>query len=386
MKTRLAAVRHRRQRCPAPRGLRCGQRNRPRGGIRFRPVAAPRGLRNDLRCRRQHPAGRHPGVGRGLPEDQPRRHHQLRPQRLGRRAHPVHRGRRRLRRQRRLPQGRRGHQGRSRAAAATSSRCRSTSRRSRSSTTCQGVTTCSSRRPRSPKIFAGKITTWNDPAIAADNPGVNAARHRRSPRCTAATSPAPPRTSPTTCPARPRPTGRHPVADTWPIQGGEAAQGTSGVIGAVKGGKGTIGYADESQAGAWAMRQGQGRRRLRRARAPRAPRRSSKPRSASSDGGDKAFAFKLDRATTAAGAYPVTLVSYAIACAKYTDAAKADLVKGVPRLRDERRRAGRRGERGGLGPAARPAGLADHARGPVDHRRRVRPAGPGRRAGRSSSS
>ena len=35
----------------------------------------------------------------------------------------------------------------------------------------------------------------------------------------------------------------------WPIQGGEAAQGTSGVVGAVQGGVGTIGYADESQAG-----------------------------------------------------------------------------------------------------------------------------------------
>ena len=176
------------------------------------------------------------------------------------------------------------------------------------------------------KIFAGKITTWNDPAIAADNPGATCPPPP-SPRCTAATSPAPPRTSPTTCPARPRPTGRHPVADTWPIQGGEAAQGTSGVIGAVKGGQGTIGYADESQAkglgiakvkvgDAWVAPSAEG-----------AAEGRSRPRSASSDGGDKAFAYKLDRATTAPGAYPVTLVSYAIACAKYTDPAKADLVR-----------------------------------------------------------
>ncbi len=35
----------------------------------------------------------------------------------------------------------------------------------------------------------------------------------------------------------------------WPIQGGEAAEGTSGVVAAVKAGAGAIGYADESQAG-----------------------------------------------------------------------------------------------------------------------------------------
>ena len=41
----------------------------------------------------------------------------------------------------------------------------------------------------------------------------------------------------------------HPADDTWPVKGGEAANGTSGVIDAVKNGDGTIGYADESQAG-----------------------------------------------------------------------------------------------------------------------------------------
>ena len=46
-------------------------------------------------------------------------------------------------------------------------------------------------------------------------------------------------------PAAPGPT----ADDTWPIKGGEAAEGTSGVVAAVKGGDGTIGYADDSQAG-----------------------------------------------------------------------------------------------------------------------------------------
>ena len=34
----------------------------------------------------------------------------------------------------------------------------------------------------------------------------------------------------------------------WPLQSGEAAQGTSGVVSAVAGGNGTIGYADASRA------------------------------------------------------------------------------------------------------------------------------------------
>ena len=47
-------------------------------------------------------------------------------------------------------------------------------------------------------IFNGSITTWNDPAIAADNPDATLPEHRDHRRCTAATSRAPPRTSPIT--------------------------------------------------------------------------------------------------------------------------------------------------------------------------------------------
>ena len=40
----------------------------------------------------------------------------------------------------------------------------------------------------------------------------------------------------------------YPPDDTWPVKGGEAAEGTSGVVEAVGAGDGTIGYADASQA------------------------------------------------------------------------------------------------------------------------------------------
>ena len=56
----------------------------------------------------------------------------------------------------------------------------------------------------------------------------------------------------------------------WPVKGGEAAEGTSGVVAAVTSGKGTIGYADASQAGDLGPRPDQGRRGVRRALTPEA--------------------------------------------------------------------------------------------------------------------
>jgi phosphate transport system substrate-binding protein len=117
----------------------------------------------------------------------------------------------------------------------------------------------------------------------------------------------------------------HEVSDTWPVSGGEAAQGTSGVVGAVKGGTGTIGYADESHAGGL----GVARLKVGDSYVAPSPEGAAKVLEASqrvTDAGPNSFAFTLDRDTTAAGVYPATLVSYAIACAKYSDPAKASLV------------------------------------------------------------
>ncbi len=47
-------------------------------------------------------------------------------------------------------------------------------------------------------------------------------------------------------------------------------------------------------------------------------------RGASGDGP----AYDLARDTTAAGTYPIVLVSYQMACSRYQDQAQADLVKG----------------------------------------------------------
>jgi len=175
-------------------------------------------------------------------------------------------------------------------------------------------------------IFAGTITKWNDPKIAATNDGVElpdlaiSPVHRSDKSGTtgnftdylAATGGS---------------VWTYGSVEEWPIQGGEAAQGTSGVINAVKGGKGTIGYADSSQAGdlasvkvkvgdEWVGHSAEG---------------ASKAADASPLEEGRAatdLAIKIDRTTTEAGAYPVLLISYLIGCTEYQDATFAPLVKG----------------------------------------------------------
>jgi len=176
------------------------------------------------------------------------------------------------------------------------------------------------------KIFNGKITTWNDPAIAALNPGKNlpataiAPVHRSDKSGTTANF--------TDYLAQAAPADwTYKAGDTWPTQGGEAAQGTSGVVGAVKAGQGTIGYADASQAKGLGVAKVQvGSTYVAPSADGAAAVAAASPRV--SDGGQFAFAYKIDRKTADPTHYPVTLVSYFITCAKNTDATKGALVKG----------------------------------------------------------
>jgi phosphate transport system substrate-binding protein len=119
----------------------------------------------------------------------------------------------------------------------------------------------------------------------------------------------------------------HEPDGAWPIQGGEAAQDTSGVVGAVQGGAGTIGYADESQAGSLGKvlvkvgDQFTGP-------TPEAAANVLAESTRVEGRGDTSFAFDLAREISAAGTYPIVLVSYQMACGRYPDQAQADLVKG----------------------------------------------------------
>lgn len=175
------------------------------------------------------------------------------------------------------------------------------------------------------KIFNRKITTWNDPAIAALNSGVTlpakaiAAVNRSDKSGTTANF--------TDYLSKAAPADwTYKAADVWPVAGGEAAQGTSGVVGAVKGGEGTIGYADFSQAadlGVAKLKVGDS---YVAPSADGAAKLLASSQKVTGSAGTE-FAFTLNRTSTDPTTYPATLVSYFIACGKYSDAAKANLVK-----------------------------------------------------------
>ena len=176
------------------------------------------------------------------------------------------------------------------------------------------------------EVFAGKIKTWDDAAIKADNPGAELPSDRIVPVHRSDGSGTTDNLTQWLSKAGEGAWTSEPGSD-WPLKGGEGAEGTSGVIEAVKSGKGTIGYADESQAGdlsTAAIKVGD-------AFVKPAADGATKVVEVSqveSGRGDNDMAIDIDRTTTEPGAYPLTLASYVIACPTYADKSKADLVKG----------------------------------------------------------
>jgi phosphate transport system substrate-binding protein len=176
-------------------------------------------------------------------------------------------------------------------------------------------------------VFAKQITTWNDPAIAADNPGVTlpdlpiTTVHRSDESGTtenfvdylAAAAPD---------------VWTFEVSGDWPAEvQGEAAPQNAGVVGAIEAGNGTIGYADASQIrelGTVAVGVGS-------EFVPYSPEAAAAivESSPQNDEGrpEGSFALDLQRDTTESGNYPIVLVSYELACGTYPDQATADLVK-----------------------------------------------------------
>jgi phosphate transport system substrate-binding protein len=175
-------------------------------------------------------------------------------------------------------------------------------------------------------LFAGTITTWNDPAIAALNEGVDLPDTAVSPVHRADDSGTTENFTDYLFEAAPS-VWTSEADGVWPLSGGEAANGTSGVISAVQGGQGTIGYADASRAGELgtvAIKVGE-------EFVPYSPEAAAAVVDASPEEEGRAatdIAIKIDRTTTASGAYPIVLVSYLIGCAEYEDATVAANVKG----------------------------------------------------------
>jgi phosphate transport system substrate-binding protein len=173
-------------------------------------------------------------------------------------------------------------------------------------------------------IFAGKITKWNDAAIAATNPGVKlpalniTAVHRSDGSGTTNNfTDTLNQIAPTVWTSA--------ASDDWPSTlGGEAAKGTSGVVQAVSSGVGTIGYADASAAKdvSIAKLSINGK-----TLSPDASAAASILEQSSLIAGRATndLAYKLNRT---GGAYPAVLVSYAIVCQTYSNSTQGALVKG----------------------------------------------------------
>jgi len=174
------------------------------------------------------------------------------------------------------------------------------------------------------KIFNGSITTWNDPAIAADNPGVTLPSTQITPVHRSDNSGTTQNFTDYLSKAAPTVWTSPPSGD-WPSQGGEAGAQTSGVVSALKAGEGTIGYIDESQA------QGLGVAKVKVGSdyvAPTPEAAAAVVESSKVQAGRSQYDYALDinRTPTSADQYPIVLVSYHIGCLKNA-ADKADLLK-----------------------------------------------------------
>lgn len=213
------------------------------------------------------------------------------------------------------------------------------------------------------KIFRGDITSWDDAAIMADNPDVELPALAITPVHRADGS----GTTKNFTDYLNKAAGdvwTDEGADDWPVEGGESGTGTSGLVQAVQAAQGTIGYADESavpaELGKVSVKVGDAF--VAPSAESAAAALAASPRD--EERGEHDIAVKVDRTTTAAGAYPVILVSYAVACLTYDDQETADLVKGLLGyvVSDE----GQAAAQTAAGSAPLPAELAAEAKAAVD--------------------
>jgi phosphate transport system substrate-binding protein len=179
------------------------------------------------------------------------------------------------------------------------------------------------------KIFNQEIENWNDPEIAKENEGVELPETRIVPVNRSDESGTTENFTDYLSKVAPK-VWTHEVSGEWPVKGGEAASGTSGVVEAVAAGEGAIGYADASQAGElgkalikvgseWAEPSAEAAAKVL----------DLSKEDPELEGGQKnVIAFEIDRKTEASGVYPIILVSSLIGCTEYKSASEAALVKG----------------------------------------------------------
>jgi phosphate transport system substrate-binding protein len=189
----------------------------------------------------------------------------------------------------------------------------------------EGVDTLNLTPANIAKIFDGTITSWDDPALKTDNPDVELPAEDITPVHRSDESGTTENFVDYLAQAAPQ-DWPYEVSGDWPAKGGEAAQGTSGVVQAVTAGNGAIGYADASQVGdlgVAAVKVGE-------QFVEYSPEAAAKVVEVSEPAegrpqGD--LAIDVARTTTEAGVYPIVLVSYHVVCLEYDSQEEADLVK-----------------------------------------------------------
>lgn len=176
------------------------------------------------------------------------------------------------------------------------------------------------------KIFDGKITKWNDTAIADQNKDLKlpdtaiTVVHRSDKSGTTQNfvsyfkdvTPD---------------NWTYDLSENWPNEVGQGAKGTSGVISTVKQADGTIGYADFSQVGdlgTVAVKVGDKYNEI---SAEAGSKVIGDSKQDDTVKGDNRIVIKINHATEAEGAYPIVLVSYDIVCPAYKDTKQAEFAK-----------------------------------------------------------
>ncbi|MBB5787937.1 phosphate ABC transporter substrate-binding protein PstS [Jiangella mangrovi] len=175
-------------------------------------------------------------------------------------------------------------------------------------------------------IFNGTITTWNDPAIAADNPDATLPDTAITPVHRSDDSGTTENFVEYLIAAAPD-AWTHEADGVFPPDlGGEAGAQTAGVIAAVQAAEGTIGYASAAAVGDLQTAAiGVGSEFVEYSAEAAAAVVDASPRAEGRAEND--LALELARDTTESGAYPIVLVSYTIVCTAYSDPAVGDLVK-----------------------------------------------------------
>ena len=177
------------------------------------------------------------------------------------------------------------------------------------------------------KIFTGKITTWNDPAVKAANSGVNLPATKITVFFRSDASGTTENFEKYLAATAPKVFTATPDKDS--SKSGFVGQGkakTQGVAQAIASTDGGIGYVEYSFAvqdnlSVAAVDNGSGPVQLSKDTA------SAAAGAAQIKGTNGDLTLQLDYATKAKGAYPIILVTYEVACSKYSDPAVATRVK-----------------------------------------------------------